>query len=97
MLHRAESLLRTSEAMLRPNKRSGMEGRLRIRVSVGPRLREVYLKPLPPSLYAEHPTIEIELAPVIPMRDIPAALEEGDIDLLLCTVGRVFDSIPMCS
>jgi DNA-binding transcriptional LysR family regulator len=94
MLHRAESLLRTSEAMLKPNGRSGMDGRVRIRVSVGPRLREVYLKPLLPWLYAEHPTIEIELASVMPMRDVPAALEKGDIDLLLYTVGRVPDSIP---
>jgi LysR family transcriptional regulator, low CO2-responsive transcriptional regulator len=94
MLHRAESLLRTSESMLRPDGRNGADGRVRIRVSVGPRLREVYLKPLLPRFYAEHPTIEIELAPVMPMRDIPAALEKGDIDLLLYTVGRVPDSIP---
>lgn len=94
MLHRAESLLRTSEAMLRPNKRSGVEGRVRIRVSVGPRLREVYLKPLLPKLYAEHPAIEIELVPVMPLRDVPAAFEKGEIDLLLYTVGLVPDSIP---
>jgi DNA-binding transcriptional LysR family regulator len=94
MLHRAESLLRTSEAMLRPNGRSGVDGHVRIRVSVGPRLREVYLKPLLPKLYAEHPAIEIELASVMPMRDIPAALEKGNIDLLLYTVGRVPDGIP---
>lgn len=94
MLHRAESLLRTSEAMLRPDRRNGPDGRVRIRVSVGPRLREVYLKPLLPRLYAEHPNVEIELAPVMPMRDIPAALEKGDIDLLLYTVGRVPENIP---
>ena len=94
MLHRAESLLRTSESMLRPNGRNGVDGRVRIRVSVGPRLREVYLKPLLPQLYVEHPTIEIELAPVMPMRDISAALEKGEIDLLLYTVGRMPDNIP---
>lgn len=94
MLHRAESLLRTSEAMLRPGGRERADGRVRIRVSVGPRLREVYLKPLLPQLYAEHPQIEIELAPVMPMRDISAALEKGDIDLLLYTVGHVPDNIP---
>lgn len=94
MLHRAESLLRTSEAMLRPNRHSGTDDRVRIRVSVGPRLREFYLKPLLPKLYAEHPAIEIELASVMPMRDIPAALEKGNVDLLLYTVGRVPEDIP---
>lgn len=94
MLHRAESLLRTSDAMLRPEKRNGADERVRIRVSVGPRLREVYLKPLLPRLYAEHPTIEIELAPVMPMRDVSAALAKGEIDLLLYTVGRVPENIP---
>lgn len=94
MLHRAESLLRTSEAMLRPDGHHGVDGRVRIRVSVGPRLREVYLKPLLPRLYAEHPRIQIELAPVMPVRDIPAALEKGDIDLLLYTVSRVPETIP---
>jgi molybdate transport repressor ModE-like protein len=92
MLQRAESLLRTSETMLRPDRRS--DERVRIRVSVGPRLREVYLKPLLPQLYAEHPRIEVELATIMPMRDIPAALEKGDIDLILYTVDHVPDNIP---
>ncbi|MBO9671234.1 MAG: LysR family transcriptional regulator [Sphingobium sp.] len=94
MLHRAESLLRTSDAMLRPETRNGADERVRIRVSVGPRLRQVYLKPLLPRLYAEHPKIQIELAPVMPMRDITAALAKGDIDLLLYTVDRVPENIP---
>jgi DNA-binding transcriptional LysR family regulator len=89
MLNRAEELLRTSAAMRRTQDRNGVDGRVRIRVSVGPRLREVYLKPLLPRLYADHPNIEIEIVPVMPMRDISAALEKGDIDLLLYTVGRI--------
>jgi molybdate transport repressor ModE-like protein len=92
MLHRAESLLRTSEAMLRPDGRT--DGRVRIRVSLGPRLREVYLKPLLPSLYAEHPAIEIELAPVLSLRDIPTGLEKGEVDLLLYTVGQMPEDVP---
>ncbi len=94
MLHRAETLLRTSAAMRQPNGRIGADGRVRIRVSVGPRLREVYLKPLLSRLYAEHGHIEIELVPVRPMRDVPAALEKGEIDLLLYTVGQFPDAIP---
>ena len=94
MLQRAESLLRTSEAMLMPGGRSSTGGCVRLRVSVGPRLREVYLKPLLPQLYAEHPSIEIELIPVLPMRDVPAALAKGEIDLLLYTVGRMPKAMP---
>ena len=93
MLHRAESLLRTSEAMRGTDTRLGSDGRVRIRVSVGPRLREVYLKPLLSRLYADHPNIEIELVPVLPMRDVPAAIEKGEIDLLLYTVGSVPEGI----
>jgi DNA-binding transcriptional LysR family regulator len=97
MLHRAESLLRTSEAMRGEDNRAGIGDRMRIRLSVGPRLREVYLKPLLPRLYADHPNIEIELVPVLPMRDVPAALEKGAIDLLLYTVGRMPDGLPNVS
>ncbi len=94
MLHRAESLLRTSEAMRRPDRRPGGDGRVRIRVSMGPRLREVYLKPLLSRLYARHPNIEIELVPVLPISEVPAALEKGAIDLLLYTVGRFPEAVP---
>lgn len=89
MLHRAESLLRTSEAMRGSRPRMGTDGRVRIRVSVGPRTREVYLKPLLPRLYADHPHIEIELVPVLPLNEVPAALEKNEIDLLVYTVGAV--------
>jgi DNA-binding transcriptional LysR family regulator len=94
MLHRAESLLRTSEAMRRPDGRAGSGDRVRIRVSMGPRLREVYLKPLLSRLYADHPHIEIELVPVLPLHDLPAALDKGEIDLLLYTVGRLPEAVP---
>jgi len=94
MLHRAETLLHTSEAMRQPHGRVGADGRVRIRVSMGPRLREVYLKPLLSRLYADHPHIEVELVPVRPMRDVPTALEKGEIDLLLYTVGEYPSTIP---
>ena len=89
MLQRAESLLRTSQAMRAHEGHRGASGRVRIRVSLGPRLREVYLKPLLPRFYAEHPDIEIELVPVLPMREVPAALERGAVDLLLYTVAHM--------
>jgi LysR family transcriptional regulator, low CO2-responsive transcriptional regulator len=94
MLHRAESLLITSEAMRRPKGRIGSDGRVRIRVSIGPRLREVYLKPLLSRLYADHPNIEIELMPVLPMREIQSALQKGAVDLMVYHVGRPLDGIP---
>ncbi|MBO9576928.1 MAG: LysR family transcriptional regulator [Sphingobium sp.] len=94
MLDRAESLLRTSEAMRGSRARIGSDGRVRIRLSVGPRTREVYLKPLLPRIYADHPNIEIELVPVLPIKEVPAALAKNEIDLLVYTVGAVPHSIP---
>jgi len=89
MLQRAESLLRTSQTMRAHEAHRGTGGRVRIRLSVGPRLREVFLKPLLPRFYAEHPDMEIELVPVLPLHEVPAALERGAIDLLFYTVGHV--------
>ena len=94
MLHCAESLLRTSDAMRSGGPRVGTDGRVSIRVSVGPRMREVYLKPLLPRLYADHPDIEIEIVPVVPINELSAALEKNEMDLLVYTVGTVPHSIP---
>lgn len=94
MLHRAENLLRTSDAMRRPDGRAASDGRVRIRVSLGPRLRDAYLKPLLPRLYADYPHIEVALVPVLPLQDLPAALDKGEIDLLLYTVGRLPEAVP---
>jgi LysR family transcriptional regulator, low CO2-responsive transcriptional regulator len=93
LLDRAETLLRTSQAMRGDDRPADAHERVRIRLSIGPRLREVYLKPLLPRLYAEHPDVEIELVPVLPLRDVPAALRKGAVDLLFYTVGAVPDGI----
>jgi DNA-binding transcriptional LysR family regulator len=92
MLQRAESLLRTNKAMHTRERRSG--GKVRIRVTAGPRWREVYLDPLLPRFYADHPDIEIELVPMLPIRDVPAMFEKGQLDLLCYTVGSMPDSLP---
>ena len=89
MLHRAESLLRASQAMRPDTPRAASDSKVRIRVSVGQRLREVYLKPLLPRFYVDHPNIEVELVPVVPVHNAKAALERGTIDLLLYHGGEV--------
>ena len=94
MLHRAESLLRTSEAMLQTDMLITGSRRVCIRVSAGPRLREVYLKPLLPGLYADHPHVEIELVPVMPLRDAAEALERGALDLILYMAGQIPEAVP---
>lgn len=93
MLHRAEALLRTSEAMRRDEPSAPTPGKRRLRISVGPRLRDLFLKPLLPRFYAEHPAVEVEIAPAMPMRAILTAMNRGDIDLMLHTVGGLPDGL----
>ena len=81
-LAKADQLLSASRTM-----RSAAGGeRRRVRLSVGPRLRDFYLKPILPRLYLEHPDIELEFVPVIPASEIPLAFDQGRIDLLFYTV-----------
>lgn len=83
LLHRAESMLTASQAMRAEAPRNGQEGKYRIRLSVGQRLREVYLKPLLARFYVDHPNIDVEIVPVVPIDEAKLALSKGKIDLLV--------------
>ncbi len=88
MLHRAEALLSTSQGM-RGNDEAGRgDEKVRIRLSIGSRSRETYLKPLLARIYTELPHVELEILPGLPIAQIVTALEKRDVDLLLYTVGR---------
>jgi DNA-binding transcriptional LysR family regulator len=88
LLEKAEGLLRTSDA-IRADAAELDSGRRRVRLCIGPLLRDRYLKPLLPRLYRDHPEIELELVPVIPHGDVQAALDKRQIDLIVITVGRI--------
>ncbi|MBN8829327.1 MAG: LysR family transcriptional regulator [Sphingomonadales bacterium] len=88
MLQRAETLLSTSQAMCRDVSIGTEEEKVRIRLSIGSRSRDIYLKPLLARLYTELPHIELDISPALPLAQIASALEKREIDLLLYTVGR---------
>jgi DNA-binding transcriptional LysR family regulator len=88
MLHRAESLLSTSQAMRGDEGTARVEDKVHIRLSIGNRSRDVYLKPLLARIYTELPYVELEIVPAMPAEQIALALEKREIDLMLYTVGR---------
>jgi LysR family transcriptional regulator, low CO2-responsive transcriptional regulator len=85
LLDKAEGLLSASRDMRRDE--AGVR-KQRVRLSIGPHLREVYLKPLLPRFYREHPGIDLELLPVVSGAEAQSALDKGKIDLIAYTVGR---------
>lgn len=88
MLHRAEALLSTSQAMRGDEAHRPNEEKVRIRLSIGNRSRDAYLKPLLARIYTELPYVELEIVPALSATQMADALEKHEIDLLLYTVGR---------
>jgi DNA-binding transcriptional LysR family regulator len=88
MLLRAESLLSTSQAMRGDEVTHRVEDKVHIRLSIGNRSRDIYLKPLLARIYTELPYVELELKPAVSVGQLALALEKRDIDLMLYTIGR---------
>jgi DNA-binding transcriptional LysR family regulator len=88
MLQRAETLLSASQTMRREAVPSAGEEKVRIRLSIGNRSRDTYLKPLLARLYTELPLVELDILPAVPLSQVAEALERREVDLLLYTVGR---------
>jgi DNA-binding transcriptional LysR family regulator len=89
LLERAEALLNASDGLRNERDRQ----RQRIRLSIGPHLRDTYLKPLLPRLYREQPEISLELLPVIPGTKVQAALDEGEVDLIVYTIAKASEGL----
>ena len=66
----------------------------RVRLCIGPLLRDLYIKPLIPVLYHDHPEIELELLPIIPPGEVQGELDRGLLDLVVYTIGRSADGWP---
>lgn len=94
MLHRAESLLSTSQAMRGEENGWRTEDKVHIRLSIGTRSRDAYLKPLLARIYTELPHVELEIVPPLPASEAIAALEKREVDLILYTVGRPTPPLP---
>ncbi len=86
LLETAGTLIDTSKAMR--CEESGREP-LRIRLYIGPRALELYLKPMLPGLYRDFPGLRIDLIHRIPRAEIPTALERGRVDLVVYTINEL--------
>ena len=93
LLDMAEKLLDASDAIRADDARGGHR-KQRVRLCIGPLLRDLYLKPLLPSLYRDHPEIELELLPIIPLGEVQGELDRGRVDLVVYTIGRPADGWP---
>lgn len=94
MLHRAEALLSASRAMRGDERSEPADEKVHIRLSIGNNSRDIYLKPLLPRIYRELPHVELEIMPALPEAEVAAALDNHEIDLLLCSVGRPPSNLP---
>ncbi|KPL66888.1 hypothetical protein SZ64_01490 [Erythrobacter sp. SG61-1L] len=98
LTHDGTKLLESAEMMLSASKemRGDEPGarRQRVRLCIGPRLRDVYLKPALPRLYREHPEIELVLMPLIRPDEVQSGFDRGKIDIVVYSVGQVIGSWP---
>jgi DNA-binding transcriptional LysR family regulator len=85
LLETAGTLINTSREMRREDHQKAMS----VRMFIGPRALELYLKPLLPNLYRDYPGLNIHLVHHLPRQDIPAALECGRIDLVVYTANTM--------
>lgn len=68
-----------------------------LRISVGPFLRENYLRPLIPRIYREHPDVVIDLHPTtssVETADIMHQIEIGELDLAIFAVAADAETPP---
>lgn len=57
--------------------------RVKLRISVGPMVRELFFRPLMAKIYRDHPEIEIELHPMLMSADALRMIESGEVDLAI--------------
>lgn len=88
MLQRAETLLSASQPLRGKAAPRNAEEKTTIRLSLGDRSRDLFLRSLMARIYTELPNIEVQIVPAVAPGQIAAALEKRDIDLLLYTIGR---------
>ena len=93
LLETAGTLIDTSKSMrCEENKRQAPH----VRICIGPRVLELYLKPMLPSLYLDFPGLSIDLVPQVGQVDVRAALQRGRLDLAVYTLGEVPGGWPNC-
>jgi len=63
--------------------------RERVRIVIGPFLRDIYLKPLIGSIYRKFPGIDIDLLPAMPWAEALKRLEDDEVDLVLYSLANL--------
>jgi DNA-binding transcriptional LysR family regulator len=91
-LQAAEAILATCDSLFERLGRS--PDKVRLRLSVGPYLREVYLRPLLPRLYRDFPDIEIELHPLTCPTEAMRLIAKGELDLAVYSVRSSAEAPP---
>lgn len=91
LLETAGSLIDTSISMRR---NEGSQQPSRVRIVIGPRALELYLKPMLPSLYLDFPGLSIDLIQATGRTEIQSALERGQLDLAVYTVSDMPEGWP---
>jgi DNA-binding transcriptional LysR family regulator len=86
LLETAGTLIDTSEAM---RCEDGKHQTPHVRICIGPRALELYLKPMLPALYLDFPGLSIDLIRGVRSADVQAALERGRIDLVVYTISEM--------
>lgn len=86
LLEKAGGLIDTSRAMCSD---AGRHQQSRVSIHVGPRVLDIYLKPMLPQLYRELPGLHIDLLHGIQRLDVPSALERGRVDIVVYTLEQV--------
>lgn len=85
VLEKADHIIESIDGLVEETKPLAPKA-ITVNVSIGPRLRDRYLKPLLPRIYREHPLIQIDSQPLIPFTEVGRALQTGEIDLAAYSV-----------
>jgi DNA-binding transcriptional LysR family regulator len=86
LLETAGTLIDTSKSMRCEDSKKQAP---HVRICIGPRALELYLKPMLPTLYLDFPGLSIDRVRHFGRADVQAALERGSLDLVFYTVSEM--------
>ncbi|MBT2186540.1 LysR family transcriptional regulator [Sphingobium nicotianae] len=81
VLELVESMLSTFDKLYKRSRNP--PGKFKLRISIGPYLREAYLKPLVPRICREFPDVELEVHPMLWAAEAVHMTESGAMDLAI--------------
>jgi len=94
LLERAIGLLSASDSLRHERPARARDERALVRLSVTPRIRDAYVKPLLARLFRELPGVDVTLCPAMALHRCTGALEAGEIDLIVGSTDRLPPDLP---